>query len=260
MAPKERQGLMINQRSFGRTDDALRPITVTRNYLKNPYGSCLIECGDTKVICAATIEESVAGWLKGHSKGWITAEYSMLPASTASRTRREINGQKGRTQEIQRLIGRSLRSAVDLSTLGEITITVDCDVIQADGGTRTASITGAWIALKDALDTWRKAGKLKAEPLVTPLAAVSVGMVDGRVLLDLDYYEDSRAEIDMNLVMNAKGEFIEVQGTGERTTFDRHRLDRLLDCGEKGLYELLELQRQALASEDPVSTIALAAE
>ncbi len=245
---------MISQRSFGRTDDMLRPITVTRNYLKSPYGSCLIECGDTRVLCAATIEEGVGGWLKGRGKGWITAEYAMLPASTASRTRREINGQKGRTQEIQRLIGRALRSAVDLSTLGEITITIDCDVIQADGGTRTASITGAWIALKDALDTWRKAGKLKADPLVTPLAAVSVGMVDGRILLDLDYYEDSRAEIDMNLVMNEHGEFIEVQGTGERTTFDRHRLNRLLDSGEKGLYELLDLQRRALASDEPVST------
>jgi ribonuclease PH len=244
---------MIYQRSFDRADDGLRPLTATRNYLKSPYGSCLVECGDTRVLCTATIEEGVGAWLRGQGKGWVTAEYAMLPASTATRTRREINGQKGRTQEIQRLIGRSLRSAVDLSLLGEVTVTIDCDVIQADGGTRTASVTGAWIALHDALDTWRKAGKLKANPLVSQIAAVSVGMVDGKVLLDLDYHEDSRAEIDMNLVMNDQGEFIEVQGTGERTTFDRHRLDRLLDRGQKGLYELLDFQRQVLASDEAVS-------
>lgn len=242
-------------RSFGRDADGLRPVKVTRDYLKNCYGSCLIECGDTKVLCAATIEEGVASWLKGQGRGWVTAEYAMLPASTAKRTRREINGQKGRTQEIQRLIGRSLRSAVDLSLLGEVTVTIDCDVIQADGGTRTASVTGAWIALHDALNTWRKAGKLRANPVIAQVAAVSVGMVDGGILLDLDYREDSRAEIDMNLVMNAGHEFIEVQGTGERATFDRHRLDRLLNSGEKGLGELLALQKAAIASDDPVLLI-----
>jgi ribonuclease PH len=170
----------------------------------------------------------------------------MLPASGSRRARRETNGQKGRTHEIQRLIGRSLRSVVDLSALGEITVTVDCDVIQADGGTRTASICGAWLALYDALSAWKNAGRLRANPVFGQVAAVSVGLVDGRVLLDLDYAEDSRAEIDMNLVMNAEGEFVEVQGTGERTTFDRGRLDALLDRGTVGLHLLLEAQRAAL--------------
>ncbi|MCR5845267.1 MAG: ribonuclease PH [bacterium] len=236
----------IQQRSFGRADNEMRPVKITRNYLKNSYGSCLIEFGDTKVLCAATIDESVPSWMKGSGKGWVTAEYSMLPASTATRTPRETKGQKGRTHEIQRLIGRSLRAAVDMRALGEITVTLDCDVIQADGGTRTAAITGAWIALRDALTTWRNAGKLKGNPIVTQVSAVSVGMVDGKIMLDLDYHEDSRAEIDMNLVMNGNGEFIELQGTGERATFDRGRLDALLDMGEKGLRELMELQRKAL--------------
>ena len=163
-----------------------------------------------------------------------------------TRTPRETKGQKGRTHEIQRLIGRSLRAAVDMRALGEITVTLDCDVIKADGGTRTAAITGAWIALRDALTTWRNAGKLKGDPIVSQVSAVSVGMVDGKIILDLDYHEDSRAEIDMNLVMNDKGEFIEMQGTGERATFDRGRLNAMLDMGEKGLRELMELQRQAL--------------
>ena len=238
----------LNSRSFDRADDAMRPVKVTRDYLKSAYGSCLIEFGDTKVLCAATIDESVPSWMKGKGNGWVTAEYAMLPAATAKRTPRETNGRKGRSHEIQRLIGRSLRSAVDMRLLGEVTVTLDCDVIQADGGTRTASITGAWIALHDALETWRRAGKLRANPIIAQVAAVSVGMVDGKYLLDLDYHEDSRAEIDMNLVMNADGEFIEVQGTGERATFDRGRLDRLLDIGQKGLYELLEIQRQAIGA------------
>jgi ribonuclease PH len=236
---------MLAQRSYGRTDDQLRPVIFTRDYLKNVYGSCLVEFGDTRVLCAASIEESVPSWLKGTGKGWITAEYSMLPASSAKRTRREINGQKGRTHEIQRLIGRSLRAVVNLDVLGEITITLDCDVIQADGGTRTASICGAWLALSDALKAWSNAGKLKSNPLFGQVAAVSVGLVNGRLLLDLDYQEDSRAEIDMNLVITAQGEFIEVQGTGERTTFDRGRLDSLLDLGTKGLEELLAAQLDA---------------
>jgi ribonuclease PH len=226
----------------------MRPVIFERNYLKNAYGSCLVSFGDTKVLCAASIEESVPSWLKGTGKGWVTAEYAMLPASSGKRNRREINGQKGRTQEIQRLIGRSLRATVNLDALGEITITVDCDVIQADGGTRTASICGAWLALSDALKVWKNAGKLKGDPLFGQVAAVSVGMVDGRVLLDLDYREDSRAEIDMNLVMNASGEFIEVQGTGERTGFDRALLDNLLDTGIVGLNALLAAQREALES------------
>ncbi|MDR2587022.1 MAG: ribonuclease PH [Coriobacteriales bacterium] len=234
---------MIATRSNNRANDALRPVTFTRDYLKSPFGSCLVEFGDTRVLCAASIEESVPGWLKGTGTGWVTAEYAMLPASGSKRSRRETNGQKGRTHEIQRLIGRSLRSVVDLRALGEVTVTLDCDVIQADGGTRTASICGAWIALRDALNAWANAGKLKASPVFGQVAAISVGLVDGKVLLDLDYREDSRAEIDMNLVMNAEGEFIEVQGTGERTTFDRARLDEMLDVGTKGLWDLLAAQR-----------------
>lgn len=239
---------MLALRANDRADGAMRPVIFERNYLKNAYGSCLVSFGDTKVLCAASIEESVPSWLKGTGKGWVTAEYAMLPASSGKRNRREINGQKGRTQEIQRLIGRSLRATVNLDALGEITITVDCDVIQADGGTRTASICGAWLALSDALKVWKNAGKLKGDPLFGQVAAVSVGMVDGRVLLDLDYREDSRAEIDMNLVMNASGEFIEVQGTGERTGFDRALLDNLLDTGIVGLNALLAAQREALES------------
>lgn len=236
----------MTTRSYLRGDDKCRPVVITRNYLSSAYGSCLIECGETKVLCAATIEDSVPSWMKGNGKGWVTAEYAMLPASTAKRTPRETRGRKGRSMEIERLIGRSLRAAVDMKLLGECTVTLDCDVIQADGGTRTASITGAWVALHDALETWKKAGKLRANPIVSQIAAVSVGMVDGRVLLDLDYHEDSRAEIDMNLVMNDKGEFIEIQGTGERATFDRGRLDQLLDVGQRGLYDLIRIQQEAI--------------
>jgi len=235
------------QRSYGRGNDGLRPVTFTRSYLKSAYGSCLVEFGDTRVLCAASIEDGVAAWRKGSGKGWVTAEYSMLPASTSVRTRREISGQKGRTQEIQRLIGRSLRAVVDMAALGEVTVTVDCDVLQADGGTRTASICGAWIALHDALATWKRAGKIKGDPLFGQVAAVSVGLVAGRVLLDLDYHEDSRAEIDMNLVMTGEGEYVELQGTGEQATFDRGRLKVMLDIGDKGLRQLLSLQQQALA-------------
>ncbi len=234
------------QRSFNRPDDGLRPVKITTGVLKNAYGSCYIECGDTKVLCAATIDESVSSWMRGKGRGWVTAEYSMLPASGNKRTPRETNGRKGRTQEISRLIGRSLRAAVDARLLGETTVTLDCDVIQADGGTRTASVTGAWVALHEAMRRWHEAGKVRANPVVAQVAAVSMGMVGGRLMLDLDYLEDSRAEIDMNLVMNADGEFIEIQGTGERATFDRGRLDSLLDLGEKGLRELLELQRAAV--------------
>jgi ribonuclease PH len=244
---RQEEGIdMLTLRADNRGDDAMRQVTLTREYLKRPFGSCLVEFGDTKVLCAASIEESVPSWLKGGGKGWVTAEYAMLPASGSRRSRREINGQKGRTHEIQRLIGRSLRSVVDLSVLGEITITVDCDVLQADGGTRTASICGGWLALYDALAAWTNAGKLRANPVFGQVAAVSVGLVDGRILLDLDYREDSRAEIDMNLVMNADSEFIEVQGTGERATFDRGRLDALLDRGTVGLRQLLAAQRAAL--------------
>jgi ribonuclease PH len=221
-------------------------VRFTRDYLKNSFGSCLVEFGDTKVLCAASIEEGVGAWLKGGGSGWLTAEYALLPASTGSRSRREVNGRSGRTHEIQRLIGRSLRAVVDLRSLGEYTITIDCDVIQADGGTRTAAICGAWLALHDALGTWQKAGKVSVTPLIGQVAAVSVGQVAGRVLLDLDYHEDSRAEVDMNLVMTAEEEFVEIQGTGEQTTFDRARLNALLDAGESGIRELLAAQRAAL--------------
>jgi ribonuclease PH len=235
-------------RTDSRGDDALRQVTFARNYIKNAFGSCMVGFGDTQVLCVASIEEGVPSWLKGCGTGWVTAEYAMLPASGSRRSRRETSGQKGRTHEIQRLIGRSLRAVVNLAILGEVTVTVDCDVIQADGGTRTASICGAWLALHDALGAWMRAGRLRANPVFGQIAAVSVGMVDGRVLLDLDYREDSRAEIDMNLVMNAKGEFVEVQGTGERATFDRARLDALLDVGVVGLRQLLTAQQTALES------------
>jgi ribonuclease PH len=239
------------QRCFSRQSDELRPVHIERDYLKNVFGSCLVELGDTKVLCAVSIEEGVASWLKGTGKGWLTAEYALLPASTGRRSRRETNGRSGRSQEIQRLIGRSLRAAIDLDSLGEYTITVDCDVIQADGGTRTTAICGAWVALHDALEAWKNAGKVRANPLFGQVAAVSVGVVAGRSLLDLDYREDSRAEIDMNLVMNAAGEFIEVQGTGEQATFDRARLNKLLDLGAKGIHELLAAQRAALGLPEP---------
>jgi ribonuclease PH len=221
-------------------------VAFERDVLKNPYGSCLVSFGDTRVLCAVTIDDNLPGWRKGSGLGWLTAEYSMLPASTASRSQRERGIVQGRTQEIQRLIGRSMRSVVDMSILGEYNLVIDCDVIQADGGTRTASVTGAWVALYDALAAWRTAGKLKGNPLIEQVAAVSVGMVDGRLVADMDYQEDGKAEIDMNLVMNSQGEFIEIQGTAERITFDRARLDALLDIGTAGINELLTAQLAAL--------------
>lgn len=237
---------ITNQRSGGRKPNELREVRFTTGYLTSALGSCLVEFGNTRVLCAASIDENVAAWLKGKNKGWVTAEYSMLPASTAVRTRRETNGPKGRTQEIQRLIGRSLRAVVDLSALGEATMTVDCDVIQADGGTRTAAITGAWLAMNDAFEYWRKAGKIRTNPVFEQLAAVSVGVVDGVTLLDLDYHEDSRAEVDMNVVMTGSGEFIEIQGTGERCGFDREQLNVLLDSATSGIESLFEMQKAAM--------------
>ena len=234
-------------RSFGRSPEEKRPTKITRHYLDNVPGSCLIETGNTKVLCAVTIEERVKSWRKGSGAGWVTAEYAMLPAATAKRSSREHLTRKGRSMEIERLIGRSLRTAVDLSGLGgEVTFTVDCDVLQADGGTRTASITGAWIALHDAIQMWPAAGKIKGNPLLDQIAAISVGQVDGRVLLDLDYQEDSRAEVDLHLVMNGKGEIIEVQGPGERCPFDRAKLERMLDVAAVGIEQLLEEQRRAV--------------
>jgi len=237
----------MSPRYEDRAPDALRPVRVTRNYLKHSMGSCIFELGDTRVLCAANIDEGVSSWRRGSGLGWVTAEYAMLPAATHTRGRRESSsgGPRGRTQEIQRLVGRSLRSVVDMGGLGgEVTVTIDCDVLQADGGTRTASITGAWIALYDALATWKAAGKISTIPLVERLAATSVGMVDGELLLDLDYSEDSIAEVDMNVVMDGKSRFIEVQGTGEQTPFDRDRLNGMLDLAATGIDRLLAIQRK----------------
>ena len=233
-------------RSDGRAPDQLREVKITLDFIKHAEGSCLIEFGETKVICTASVEEKVPPFLKGTGQGWITAEYSMLPRATAQRTVREAAKGKltGRTQEIQRLIGRSLRSAVDLTTLGEITLWIDCDVIQADGGTRTASITGAFVALYRALERIEKLEAVKSF-----IAAVSVGIVDGEFLLDLNYAEDSMAEVDMNVVMNDKGLFVEVQGTAEGEPFSRDALNRLLDLGEKGIRELISIQKRALGVE-----------
>lgn len=230
----------------------MRPVTITRRYLKHAHGSCLFELGDTKVLCAATIADTVAGWRRGSGLGWVTAEYSLLPASTHTRSRREVSlgAPSGRTHEIQRLIGRSLRTAVDTGGMGgECTLTVDCDVIQADGGTRTAAITGAFIAMSDAFETWRIAGRIAESPVIDNIAATSVGVVDGVMCLDLEYREDSNAEVDMNVVCDGRGRFIEVQGTGERTPFDRTRLDELLDLAAEGTAHLVTIQRRVLAED-----------
>lgn len=231
-------------RSYGRTASEMRPVTLAPGVMKNADGSCLAEFGDTRVLCSATVEESVPNWRKGSHAGWVTAEYAMLPASTNRRTPREYRGRKGRSMEIERLIGRSLRAVTRLDRLGEITITLDCDVIQADGGTRTASITGAWVALHQALLGLVEAGKLPRLPLTGRVAAVSAGVVDGIALLDLDYPEDSHAEVDLNLVGTAAGDIVEVQGTGERACFDRAQLDALLDLGQDGIARLTDLQAQ----------------
>lgn len=231
-------------RSFDRTYDKMRPVTLTREVLKNAAGSCMAEFGDTRVLCAASIEEGVPRWRKGAHAGWVTAEYAMLPASGNRRTPREYRGRKGRSMEIERLIGRSLRTVVDMRAMGEITVTLDCDVIQADGGTRTASITGAWVALHDALMSLVRADTLPRLPLTGQVAAVSMGIVAGHPLLDLDYGEDSNAEVDLNLVGTAGGRIIEVQGTGEKTPFDRDQLNALLDLGQAGIEQLIALQRK----------------
>ncbi len=230
-------------RANGRDADELRPVTLTPDVMKNAAGSCLAEFGDTRVLCTASVEEGVPGWRKNAHAGWVTAEYAMLPAAGNRRTPREYRGRKGRSMEIERLIGRSLRSVTRLDRLGEITITLDCDVIQADGGTRTASITGAWVALHQALMGLVDAGRLPRLPLTGQVAAVSAGFVDGRALLDLDYCEDSHAEVDFNLVGTGDGRIVEVQGTGERSTLDRAQLDALLDLCQTGVARLTELQR-----------------
>ena len=237
-------------RPAGRNASEVRPVTLTRHYTKHAEGSVLVEFGETKVLCTATVEEGVPRFLKGKGQGWITAEYGMLPRSTHSRMAREAakGKQGGRTLEIQRLIARSLRAAVDLEALGEFTITLDCDVIQADGGTRTASITGACVALADALNALVAAGKLKASPLKGMVAAISVGIVGAEALCDLEYVEDSAAETDMNVVMTEDGRMIEVQGTAEGEPFSHEELLQLLALARGGIEQLIQAQKAALAN------------
>lgn len=235
-------------RSNGRKNDQVRPAKITRNYIKHAEGSVLIEVGDTKVICTASIEEKVPPFLKGSGEGWITAEYNMLPRSTAQRKPRDIVRlkQDGRTMEIQRLIGRALRSVVDLKALGEKTIWIDCDVIQADGGTRTTSITGAFIALVDAMNKLHKQKSFAVYPIRKFVCATSVGIVNDVKLLDLCYEEDSTAKVDMNIVGTDEGDFVEIQGTGEEEPFTRKELNEILDLGEKGIKQMIQLQKDAL--------------
>jgi len=236
-----------SQRSPGQ----LRHIGITRNYIKHAEGSALIECGDTKVICTASIEEKVPPHKKGSGEGWITAEYGMLPRSTGARMSREAakGKQSGRTQEIQRLIGRSLRAVVDLKKMGERTIQIDCDVIQADGGTRTASITGAFVALYDAVKELLSKGLIRESPLKDFIAAISVGIYKGIPVLDLDYLEDSECDTDMNVVMLGNGHFVEVQGTAEGYAFTRAEMDELLELAKQGISELIEMQRKVLETD-----------
>jgi len=236
------------RRSDGRGPETLRPVKITRHYMKHAEGSVLMEMGDTKVICSASVEDRVPPFLRNTGKGWITAEYAMLPRSTHTRTSRDsLTGRgNGRTFEIQRLIGRSLRSVTDLSGFEKRTIWIDCDVIQADGGTRTASITGAYVALVDAFKKMLKDGVIEKIPVKDTVAAVSVGRVDGRLLLDLNYEEDSRAEVDMNVVMTGSGKFVEIQGTAEESSFSKEELDALTKAARKGIRQLTNMQKQSL--------------
>ncbi|CAM8641645.1 Rph RNase PH [Comamonadaceae bacterium] len=236
-------------RSANRAADALRPVRITRHYTMHAEGSVLIEFGNTKVLCTASVEEKVPPHKRGSGEGWVTAEYGMLPRATHSRSDREAarGKQTGRTQEIQRLIGRSLRAVFDLKKLGERTIQLDCDVIQADGGTRTAAITGAFVAAQDAVNGLLAAGKITETPITAAVAAISVGIVDGTPLLDLEYTEDSACDTDMNVVMTGAGHFVEVQGTAEGVAFTRAEMDQLLTLAEKGVGELMLLQQQALS-------------
>jgi ribonuclease PH len=232
----------------GRRRDQVRPVKVTRNFTKHAEGSVLIEMGDTKVICTASVEEKVPPFLKGKGSGWVTAEYAMLPRATHDRSPREaVKGkQGGRTLEIQRLVGRALRAVIDTTRLGERTVWIDCDVIQADGGTRTASITGSFVALADAMTVLKKKDLVKKNPLTEYLAAISIGKVGGQVLVDLAYEEDSHAEVDLNLVMTGAGQYVEVQGTAERTPFNKKDMDEFLDLGWGAIRELVELQKSLI--------------
>lgn len=226
----------------------MRPVKITTGYLQTAEGSALIEVGNTRVLCAATVEETVPSFIRGSGKGWVTAEYSMLPRATSTRTPREVakGRQSGRTLEIQRLIGRSLRAVVDMSQLGERSVILDCDVLQADGGTRTAAITGAYVAMVAALEQLKKFGALKHWPVRDHVAATSVGLVNGEIVLDLCYEEDSKAEVDMNIVMTGAGRFVELQATAEKIAFDDAQLAVLLERGRKGVRELIDIQKKAL--------------
>ncbi|MBC2722634.1 ribonuclease PH [Desulfosporosinus sp.] len=236
------------QRSNGRANNELRPVKISRQFTNIPEGSVLIEIGETRVLCTATVEEKVPHFQKGSGKGWVTAEYAMIPRATQTRTQREASKGKltGRTMEIQRLIGRALRSVVDLKKLGERTIWLDCDVLQADGGTRTAAITGAYVAMIDAIQYLMEKKLIRTNPVQDTLAAVSVGKVQGDVVLDLEYEEDSKAEVDMNVVMTGAGKFVEIQGTAEDIPFDRADLDHFLELAEQGIRSLMEVQKSAV--------------
>ena len=239
----------MTHRSYGRSPREARPVTIEPGFTKHAEGSALISFGDTRVICTASVEPGVPGWMRGSGKGWITAEYGMLPRATHTRSDREAarGRQSGRSQEIQRLIGRSLRACLDMGMLGEQTVTLDCDVIQADGGTRTASVTGAWVALAIAVERLQKAGGMVASPIRSQVAALSVGMHDGVPILDLDYLEDSSAEVDFNVVMLSTGRLVEVQGTGEGGTFSRAEMGGLVDLACEGIERLFEAQKAAMA-------------
>ena len=240
---------MIDQRFEGRAADALRPVRITRHFTRHAEGSVLVEFGQTRVLCTASVEEKVPGFLRGKGQGWLTAEYGMLPRATHTRSDREAarGKQSGRTQEIQRLIGRSLRSVFDLDALGERTLTLDCDVLQADGGTRTASITGAFVAAHDAVSTLMASGLLSVNPAREFVAAISVGLKGGVALLDLDYAEDSTCDTDMNVVMTGSGGIVEIQGTAEAEPFRREQLDRMIDLAGEGIARLVDAQRLALS-------------
>jgi ribonuclease PH len=235
---------MTWQRPDDRAPDQLRPIEFIHGYTKHSAGSVLAKCGDTHVLCTVSIEEQVPRWMAKQGRGWLSAEYRMLPGATHDRNNRETLKLSGRTQEIQRLIGRSLRSTLDMELLGERTVLIDCDVLQADGGTRTTSITGAYVALQDAIDLLMSKGLLERSPLIHQVAAISVGLIEGDGFLDLNYVEDVRADIDSNIVMNELGGIIEVQGTAEAGSFSRSQLDRILDLAEKGIQDLMVLQRK----------------
>jgi ribonuclease PH len=243
----------VGIRRDGREPDDLRPITFTRDFTEFAAGSVLVEFGRTRVLCTASVEERVPPWLRGKGRGWVTAEYSMLPGSTPERANREAakGKQSGRTQEIQRLIGRALRSVTDLEAMADVQIVVDCDVLQADGGTRTASICGGYVALHDACSRYVAAKKMAAHPLTDQCGAISVGIIDALPCLDLDYSEDSRAEVDMNVVMTGEGRFVEVQGTAEGVAFSRGELDELLGLAESGIGRIFALQRELLAEPPP---------